>query len=621
MILVPRRGPAGGQDRVGHLCAAVQCIAHGAPVIRDASHIDRHMAEPVQKADQHGPVGVIYLTRSGVVPGLDQFVTGRDHRHPQSFADRDLGHARRREQRDVAGAQHAAGGEDRGSGGHVLACPARVGPGPDACAKGDGVAALGHVLLKDHRIDTPGQRGPGEDAQRLALWHGAPEGHARRGAARDQRQHRIARRQGGMGKPVAVHGGIGAGRVGAARRDRCCEDAAQGLSGGPRFGPGHRGQPGFEQGQSLVHRRPVDPGGQGKAIVAQGRRSKRGRKYLGQQVLVAEAENPALLGRVHLKQPVERGRIQPRQKPRHGLHLHRVARQVRARFGPGHRLAQERGPDFHEGNGGIQRLERPDADPACKARAQPVQDGKPHEHLRADRARTCELPAGKAAPGAGFDNATVRERVGIAGLGARQAVVIGPGSIGPERAFARAQIPVDPCRDLETVVGFRAVLDVSREPVPDGERIIRPGQRGGEALWVGEGHVETDHQAAACGGLGLDQLGQRLFEQGPVAEIDRPRLDPVADQPHPDRILARGRAGIVAARAIDHGKAVKPAHSPTSDRMKLAMASVSSRSKTGMARSSGLSLATARMLGSPGAISALPVSARKASILGCDSDL
>ena len=398
---------------------------------------------------------------------------------------------------------------------------------------------------------------------------------------------------------------------------------------------GHGMQTGAQPVQRRVDRGPVDAGGKGEAIVGQRRRAGQGgraqRQCLprgsGQFRLVPDAEDPALFRGTHVDHLLKVVRIQPRKRRGHKLNLQGVPHGGKTRgllpdqFLVDH-VVDERVPDFHYCHRAGQEFEGPDGDRMFKPPPQPGEHGEAGHHLPTDGARTGHLPAGEGALGQRLGLAPVGERIGIALLGARQArdVTIAE-AVGPERALALAQRAVDLARQIEARVELRRVRQPGFQPLPYGEGIRLSGQRLRETFRVGEGKVEPDAEPTARGQFLGHQFADPVLGQRPVPEVERRLHAAGRRDAGPDRIPPGTRAGVVAARPVDHREGVEGLHNPTSDRMKSAMAFVSSRSKTGRASSSATSLATARIDGSPGAIRSCPATCRKASILGCASRL
>ena len=197
-------------------------------------------------------------------------------------------------------------------------------------------------------------------------------------------------------------------------------------------------------------------------------------------------------------------------------------------------------------------------------------------------------------------------------------VVVGA-AVAPKGADTR-KAGVDFACEGKAVIPGRGVGDPLGEPVPQHQGVVSTGQRGGEARGEGETEVKADQGAAMRGLFGAQGRDDPCLCNLAVAVIDRCAGGTVPGKAGPDGVLFRGRAAIVATGPIDHDDRVE-GQSPTCASMKSAMAVVSSRSKTGRSRSSGVSEATAVIVGSPGAIRALPVAARCASILGWVSRL
>src|SRR6056297_1664686 len=285
------------------------------------------------------------------------------------------------------------------------------------------------------------------------------------------------------------------------------------------------------------------------------------------------------------------------------------------------RVDQSR-PDFNKSDRFIKWLKRPYRDLACKAAAQAIEHRKAHQNLRADGTGPCQLPAGETAPCEGFAGPHIGERIAIALFAARQArhIVVGP-RIAPKRPDPLPELAIDVARYVKPVVGLGAVLNAVFQPLPNTQRIVVAGQRPCKALGVAKGEIKADQEATACGAFGFDQVGQGLFGDLPIAQVKGRAVHALAGQAQPYGLGFRCGPAIIAAGPVDYGDRVEWDQSPTSDRMKSAMALVSSRSKTGRSSSSGVSLATARTVGSSGAISGLPVTLRCASTLGCVSRL
>lgn len=214
MVFVARRGAAGGEDHVGLLRAAVECGAKGVAVVGDAAQVDGREPELLDQSQEHGAVGVEDLAGGGGGARFDQFVAGGQHRDAQRRVDRKVGVPGGREEREVGGGEPAALAKNGVASPYVLARLAGVGAGLDAGAEGDGGVAGGDVLLQDDRVDAPGQRGAGEDADGMARGHGALERHAGGGASGDEGQGLVVVRQAGMVEAITVDGGVGQGRVG-----------------------------------------------------------------------------------------------------------------------------------------------------------------------------------------------------------------------------------------------------------------------------------------------------------------------------------------------------------------------------------------------------------------------
>ncbi|KUP95102.1 hypothetical protein TRIHO_00120 [Tritonibacter horizontis] len=105
-----------------------------------------------------------------------------------------------------------------------------------------------------------------------------------------------------------------------------------------------------------------------------------------------------------------------------------------------------------------------------------------------------------------------------------------------------------------------------------------------------------------CGHLLRNEVLQPVLGLAVVAMAALRDIPACPGHPGPDCGLA--------GRPIDHNHGIKAAHSPSSVAMKSAMTCVSSRSNTGRSSSSAQSEATARMVGSPGAISGVSAAPR-----------
>jgi hypothetical protein len=266
-----------------------------------------------------------------------------------------------------------------------------------------------------------------------------------------------------------------------------------------------------------------------------------------------------------------------------------------------------------EGHGRVQRLERPDPHPVPQPRPQPRQRRHPGHRLRPDGARAAHLPAGEA---------PLRQRLDPPPLGEarrcpviplpRQAGHLHAPAVEPERPDPREQTVQLP-RQHEPV-GARC--QPSRQPVPQRQRVRPPDHARREPLRVAERKVEPDEHPPSRRQLSRTEVGEPCLRDLPVPQVLGLRHLPVARHGDPDSVLLGRRAPVAAARPIDHGNRVERRHNPSSRAMKSATASVASRPNTGRSSSSATSAATARIVGSSGAISGLPAACRYASTLG-----
>ena len=168
VVLLARRDAAGGDEEVvrgGRRPSAPRDSV--APVRQDAEIRDR-AAEAPERGEKHVPVGVVEPGRGQLLAGGHDLVAGREHRHPQRRADRDLPLPERRQERDVAGREPPPRLERDAAAAQVLAGEPAVGAGLEARREDDGAALQDDVLLHEDRVETRRHRRAGEDAHRPA---------------------------------------------------------------------------------------------------------------------------------------------------------------------------------------------------------------------------------------------------------------------------------------------------------------------------------------------------------------------------------------------------------------------------------------------------------------------
>ena len=186
--------------------------------------------------------------------------------------------------------------------------------------------------------------------------------------------------------------------------------------------------------------------------------------------------------------------------------------------------------------------------------------------------------------------------------------------VSPKRANPIAQT-VHLRRHGETVVVFGRVFDPTFNPIPEGKSVLRSGDMRRKPSWIAKREVKTAEHAVAS----LLRISQFVptprLKHLPVSEIDGVSNLLLRNHTGPNRIFLWLWTLIFPARPIDNDDPVK-GQSPTSERMKSAIAVVSFRSKTGQDASTLKSAATACTVGSSGASRGFPGSARCASTFG-----
>ena len=274
-------------------------------------------------------------------------------------------------------------------------------------------------------------------------------------------------------------------------------------------------------------------------------------------------------------------------------------------------------PYFDNPNRRVQWFKWPNRYVTGKPFAQTIKDWQSHQCLRSNRPSTGQLPQRKGPFGTGVRDAILLHSVPAARFAfARQVRNVTLQSVSPERSNTRKQ-SVQFRRHIKSVVAFRCIFNPVTHPIPYGKRVRRPGHRSAKSFWVPERKIKPQQQTFTGRYRCSDFLLQPSLSQFSVSQIDRRFHLPVSRFGHPNRVLARSRAGIVSTGPVHHYDPVPLFHSPTSAAMKSAMAFVSFRSKTGHSTSSGVSDAIALIIGSSGAINGFFVSARNASIFAC----
>ena len=162
-------------------------------VVRQDAEIGRGRAEPVDQPGQQVAVGVEQRRRRARPAGFDDFVAGREHRHPDAAAYRKRVQADAGRERDMLGGQPPPGRQHDGAGTHVFARNPPVGAAlePRRHDHRRSVRVRPHVLLHEDGIGALRHRRAGEDAGGLA----GPEAALRRtprGDALDDGEPRVA---------------------------------------------------------------------------------------------------------------------------------------------------------------------------------------------------------------------------------------------------------------------------------------------------------------------------------------------------------------------------------------------------------------------------------------------
>ena len=219
--------------------------------------------------------------------------------------------------------------------------------------------------------------------------------------------------------------------------------------------------------------------------------------------------------------------------------------------------------------------------------------GRARKDLRAHGTGAAHLPAGKAALGQSFSTCLRRSGRGsnVARLGTRQALDLATArSVEPERPTSR-RIRLISAGHVETVVGLGAVLDrLLFEPCPQDQRI---GSCPGQMLSQNQPGSQRESRTRQITGVRPAVRASSIRNAFKchssatcrIAQVNRFFQDrPIARDACPDRILARARARVVAARPVYHNdQRCRNARSQTnlgSDEV-CAMRAVSFRSKTG----------------------------------------
>ncbi len=385
MILVPRRGAARGQDHIRLRGAVVQPRLDRRRIVAHMAQVDGLAAPITRQRQQHRAVGIPDLMRRGGQGGAGHdLVPGGQNADAQRAEHLDLGDPQSRQQRQVGRAQPMARGQGRFALGHILARLAGVGAGLDRAVEGHRHAICRGVLLQHHGIHPLGQDRAGQDADRGARRHRVGIGLSGGGAAFDQRQPLRARAGGGMGKAIAVDGGIGARRVRPARAAPGGKDAPLGLCGGQGLAPGHRVQGGAELCQRLVHRHPVHPLRHGETIVAQARRGEGRRSSAAGGLLdpglVAQTQDRPLLRVALPRHRVELRRLQRPQRAGQNADLRAIPDLVRPGQ-IGHGFRDQRGEQLDQRDRRLPAFERPHRERRSEPFAQGVQPGNAQQRL------------------------------------------------------------------------------------------------------------------------------------------------------------------------------------------------------------------------------------------------
>ena len=426
------------------------------------------------------------------------------------------------------------------------------------------------------------------------------------------------------GKAIAVNRRVWQRRVGPCRAVVPRSGPAHGRRKGDCFHPGDRRKPVLQQLQSLFHRGPMHAGRQRETIVLQ--RLNCFQCVINQTLPFFRAKDPRLflcdLGDL-CHRAVQIGPGHPRQRPGQEPHLFSVPDGIRAKRVHGlfdSRFDQTR-PNLGQDNRCLlPGFHRPD--PHAGQPAQTRQHGQAHHDLPADRRGERHLKAGRGRLGHLIAVPLFRDfGKGDAFLAVGHAGPFVFLVFAPERPRPVKEA-VQFFRHCKAVVGAIAFVgDPVGKPIPKRERVIRSCHLARKPRGIAKGEIEGHQNAATRLHLLPDEIGDPAFRLLPGSAIDRVKALPATDNTQPDRILGRAFGGAARSRPISDKNSLKNCHSPTSARIKSAMAAVSSRSKTGLSRSSGTSLATARMVGSPGAIKGFSAAARWASILGWVSRL
>ncbi len=115
---------------------------------------------------QQCAIGIVERGRAQRHAGFDQLVAGREQRDANAAADRQLGQAQSRGERDIGNRQNAAGRQHHRTDAHIFAGQAAIGAALQARRHNDGAIFGPHIFLHEHGVGVIRHRRAGEDADR-----------------------------------------------------------------------------------------------------------------------------------------------------------------------------------------------------------------------------------------------------------------------------------------------------------------------------------------------------------------------------------------------------------------------------------------------------------------------
>jgi len=128
VVLLADGDSTAGQYQVVVLRSRPQGLDGGCALVGNDAEIAHHAAQPLQQAAQEEPVGVVDRARwhvgRGTLSGHDQFIAGREKRHPRPGPHGQRGHPDAGREAQGCGVQALAGRKHGCALGHILTGPA-----------------------------------------------------------------------------------------------------------------------------------------------------------------------------------------------------------------------------------------------------------------------------------------------------------------------------------------------------------------------------------------------------------------------------------------------------------------------------------------------------------------